>query len=421
MSNRLHRKHRKFRPLAVALVSMGLIVALASCGRGGAGASGGDPGISDSNIVLGATSAFSGPQSAYAALTKGSQAYFAKINDEGGVKSADGKSRTIELKTSDDAFQRARALANAKQLVQKDGVFALYGTVGTGTTLAVAPYSNANKIPLISAVTGDLSVGDAKANPWVTQAMPSFRIEAEVFAKYLQKVRPNGGKVAMLYQNDDYGQQYKKILETQLGGSGFAFVAEESYAVSDPDVSSQMGTLARSGADTFMDISTSKHSAQAITEAAQLGWRPLHLLNGLSASKKAILEPAGLDNSKGIVSAAYYKDPSDPHWNNDPGANEYRATMAKYQPSADPGDPFYAWGYFNAQMTVAAIKAMKGPTRAALMDAAHHLDNVTVNLLLPGIEINTTADSTTPIGAMQIEQFDGKQWNLMGDPVVVNK
>jgi branched-chain amino acid transport system substrate-binding protein len=406
-------RQKRFVGWLVALVA--LVVLAGGCGRSEGGGSGGgkaDPGVTDKTIKLGGSYPFSGPASAYRAIADGAKAQFAYVNSKGGV---DG--RKITFQTLDDAYEPPKAVANARRLVQQEQVFALFNTLGTPNNLAIWDYLNEQKVPQTYVATGASSFGsDVKAHPWTTGWQPNYVTEAKIYANYLKDNKPNA-KVAVLYQNDGFGKDLLGGFESGIEGSGVTIVAKESYEVTDPTITSQIRKLAGSGADTFLNITTPKFSALAIATIAKTDWRPLHILNNVGASKSLVLKPVGFENAKGIISATYFKDPEGPEWATDAAMKEYKDGMAKFAPRADPNEAFCAYGWTAAATMVKALQGMKEPTRAALMDSIRHMDTE-IPMLLPGIKVQMDGESDGfPIEAMQIMQFDGKNWKLQGDVI----
>jgi branched-chain amino acid transport system substrate-binding protein len=394
-----------------ALVALAL--ALAACGRDEEeeGDGGADPGITDESIKLGGSYPFSGPASAYRSIAEGAKAHFEYVNANGGV---DG--RKIEFLTLDDAYEPPRAVENARRLIQQEEVFALFNTLGTPNNAAIWDYVNEQEVPHLFVATGaSLWGADIDGHPWTIGWQPDYVTESQVYADFLEKEKPDA-KVAVLYQNDAFGEDLLNGFKEAIKGTKVKIVAEESYEVTDPTVSSQVAKLADSGADAFLNITTPKFSAQAIAAVAKLGWKPLHILNNVGASKALVLQPAGLENAQGIVSTSYYMDPEDPQWADDPAMKEYDAAMKKYAPRANPDDPFHIFGWGAASTMVEALEGMKEPTRKALMDSVRNLD-MEVPILLPGIEVKTGPDDGYPIEAMQIMRFEGENWKLQGDVI----
>jgi branched-chain amino acid transport system substrate-binding protein len=390
-------------------------LALGACGRddesssGGGGGGGSDPGITKTTIKLGGSYPFSGPASAYGTIGEGAKAYFKFLNAKGGVNG-----RKIEFKTLDDGYEPPKALQNARRLVQQDKVFAMFNTLGTPNNLAIWNFLNEQKVPQLFVATGASDWGkDVKAHPYTIGWQPNYVTEAKVYADYLKKAKPNA-KVAVLYQNDGFGKDLLGGFEDGIAGSGIKVVKKETYNVTDPTVSAQVGRLARSGADTFLNITTPKFAAQAIAAIAASDWKPLHLLNNVSADKNLVLKPVGLKNAKGIVSTAYFKDPQTAKWADDPAVKEYRDALKKYSPKSDPQDAFNMYGWTVATTMAKALEQMKKPTRASLMEAVRNLD-LEQGTLLPGNKVQTSPDDGYPLEAMQIVKFDGQNWQLQGD------
>jgi branched-chain amino acid transport system substrate-binding protein len=395
-----------------------LVVALATaaCGRdddddeGGGGGS--DPGITDDSIKLGGSYPFSGPASAYRSIEQGAQAYFSFANAKGGV---DG--RKIDFVALDDAYEPARAIQNARRLIQEEQVFALFNPLGTANNVAIWDYANKQEVPQVYVATGaSLWGADIAAHPWTIGWQPDYVTESQVYADYLKDEKPNA-KVAVLYQNDAFGEDLLNGFKEATKGTNIEVVAEESYEITDPTVSSQMSKLANSDADTFLNITTPKFGAQAIVAADKLGWKVLHIINNVSASKLLVLEPAGLDKSQGLISTTYFKDPASPEWSDDAAMREFKDALAKYQPRANPEDPFSVYGWAVAATMVEALKGMKEPTREALMESVRNMD-VEIPILLPGITVETSGDQDGyPIEAMQIQRFEGENWKLQGEVI----
>jgi branched-chain amino acid transport system substrate-binding protein len=396
------------------LATLALLVA--ACGRGdeddgGGGGGATDPGITDSEIKLGGSYPFSGPASAYRLIADGAETYFRFRNDQGGIKG-----RKIKFVTLDDAYEPPRAVQNARRLIEQEKVFALFNTLGTPNNLAIWDYVNQRKVPQVFVATGASYWGaDIDKHPWTIGWQPNYVTEAKAYADYLREEKPKA-KVAALYQNDAFGKDLLGGFEKAIEGSDIKVVARESYEVTDPTVASQVKKLAGSGADTFLNITTPKFSAQAIATIARTDWKPLHILNNVGASKTLVLTPAGLKNAKGIVSTQYYKDPEEPNWANDPAMREYKSALKKYKPRANPNEPFHVFGWAAAQTMAKALEQMKEPTRQAFMDAVRNMDTE-LPILLPGIKVQTGPDDGYPIEAMQIMRFDGSNWKLQGEVI----
>ena len=396
------------------LLLLALVLVAAGCGRdqGGEAAGAADPGITDSSVKLGGSYPFSGPASAYGTIAKGANAYFKFTNDKGGVNG-----RKIEFVTYDDGYEPQRALTNARRLVDQDKVFALFNTLGTANNIAIWDYANQQKVPQVFVATGASNWGtDIAGHPWTIGWQPNYVTEARVYAEYLKQEKPDG-KVAVLYQNDAYGKDLLGGFKAGIEGSGIEVVDEQSYEATAPSVASQVKQLAGSGADVFLNISTPKFAAQSIATIAQTSWKPLHVLNNVAASKAQVLKPVGLQHAQGIVSTAYFKDPEDQRWASDAAMTEYKTNLAKYEPDADPNDPYNAYGWTAANTMVKALEQMGDPTRAALMEAVRNL-SLDIPMLLPGVKVQTSGNSDGfPIEAMQITQFKGETFQLQGNVI----
>jgi branched-chain amino acid transport system substrate-binding protein len=371
------------------------------------------PGASDTEIKIGQTMPYSGPASAYGTIGKSEAAYLRMINDRGGING-----RKLNLISLDDGYSPPRTVEQIRKLVEDEQVLFTFQTLGTPSNTAIQKYMNARKVPHLFVATGATKWGDPQHFPWTIGWQPTYQHESHIYAKYILQNRPNA-KIAVLYQNDDYGKDYLKGFKDGLGSQGSKLiVAEASYEVTDPTVDSQMVALKASGADVLFDITTPKFAAQAIRKVHDIGWRPLHFLNVVSTSVAAVLQPAGLDKSVGLVSVAYFKDPTDPAWKDDKEVNDYLAFMKKYYPEGNPADGFNAYGYAVAQTLVQTLKQCGDDlTRENIMRQAANLKDVEVPMLLPGIRINTSQSDFYPIEQVQLIRFDGKTWVRFGDIV----
>jgi branched-chain amino acid transport system substrate-binding protein len=363
-------------------------------------------------IKLGQTMPYSGPASAYGTIGKVQGAYFKKINDEqGGVNG-----RKINLISLDDGYSPPKAVEQVRKLVEQEEVLALFQTLGTPGNSAIHKYVNAKKVPHLFLATGATKWDDPKNYPWTMGFNLSYQTEGAIYAKYLLKNKPTA-KVAILYQNDDYGKDYLKGIKDVLSGpNAKMIVAEATYEVADPTVDSQILTLKASGADTFINITTPKFAAQAIRKVHDTGWKALHLLNNVGASVGSVLTPAGLDKSIDIVTVQYYKDATDPQWKDDPAMLEWRGFMAKYYREGNVEDASNIYGYIAAQTMVQVLKQCgNNLSRDNIMKQAQSLKNFKQSLLLPGITINTSPTDHSPIDQAQLSKFNGKQWVLFGE------
>jgi branched-chain amino acid transport system substrate-binding protein len=370
-----------------------------------------DIGASDTEIKIGNIMPYSGPLSAYATIGKTIAAYFNKINAEGGIHG-----RKINFISYDDGFSPPKTVEQARKLVESDEVLLIFQSLGTPTNNAIQKYMNTNKVPQLFVATGATKFGDAKNFPWTMGWQPTYQIEGRIYAKYLLQNHPNG-KIAILYQNDDSGRDYIKGLKDGLEGK-IQVVAETPYEPTDPTVDSQIITLKASGADIFFNESSPKFAAQAIKKVAELGWKPVHLLASISASVGSVLRPAGLENSKGILSSGYLKDPTDPTWKGDPAIKEWAAFMDKYYSEGDKTSTFTVYGYLTAQTMVQVLKQCGDDlTRENVMKQAANLKDLDLGMLLPGIKINTGPSDYYPIKQMQMSRFNGQYGELFG-PVI---
>ncbi len=369
-----------------------------------------DPGASDSEIKIGQTMPYSGPASAYGTIGRVEAAYFKKVNDEGGVNG-----RKINFISVDDGYSPSKTVEMTRRLVEQDEVLLVFGGLGTPSNSAIHKYMNAKKVPQLFVATGATKWNDPKNYPWTMGWQPNYQTEARIYAHYILQTRPNA-KVALLFQNDDYGKDYLKGFKDGLGDKGRLIVAEASYEVTDATVDSQVLLLQSSGADTFFNITTPKFAAQAVRKAWDSGWKPLHFLNNVSASVGTVLAPAGLDKSVGIISTNYGKDPTDPQWANDPGFQAWVTFMKTYYADGSLADSFNVYGYSAAQTLVQVLKQCGDElTRENAMRQAARLKNFTTPMALPGIVINTNPFDFAPIKQMQLVRFDGKTWVLFGD------
>ena len=366
------------------------------------------PGVSDSEIKIGNIMPYSGPASAYGEIGKAEAAYFRKVNAEGGVNG-----RKINFISYDDAYSPPKTVEQARKLVESDEVLLIFQSLGTAHNTAIQRYMNSKKVPQLFVATGATKWNDPQRFPWTMGWQPSYQSEAHIYAQYLMKTHPQG-KIGVLYQNDDYGKDYLKGLKDGLKGK-MRIVAEAPYETTDATVDSPIINLKASGADIVFNVATPKFAAQAIKKIAELGWKPVHLLNNVSNSVGSVLKPAGFDNAKGVLSTAYFKDPTDPTWKDDPAYKEWSAFMDKYYPDGDKTSTFTVYGYVAARTLVAVLKQSgDNLTRDNVMKQAASLKNLELGMLLPGMRINTGPNDFAPIKQMQMEQFDGERFELFG-------
>lgn len=369
-----------------------------------------DTGASDTEIKIGQTMPYSGPASAYGQIGRAEMAYFQKINDEGGING-----RKIKLLSVDDGYSPPKTVEMVRRLVEQDEVLFIYQSLGTASNSAIHKYLNGKKVPQLFVATGATKWGDPKEYPWTMGWQPNYQTEGKIYAKDILTNLPNA-KVAVLYQNDDYGKDLLKGLKDGLGDKAAKLiVAEASYEVSDPTVDSQIVSLKGSGADVLVNITTPKFAALSIRKVYDIGWKPVHYLNNVGASVGSVLAPAGLDKSVGLITVAYLKDAVDTQWANDPAMKDFVAFMAKYLPDGKLADSNNVYGYSNAQTLVQVLKQCGDDlTRANIMRQAANLKDLQLPLALPGIKINTSPTDFYPFESLQLQRFDGKQWVLYG-------
>jgi branched-chain amino acid transport system substrate-binding protein len=370
-----------------------------------------DPGASDTEIKIGNTNPYSGPASAYGTIGKTIAAYFKMVNEQGGING-----RKVNFISYDDGYSPPKTFEMARKLVEQDQVLFLFQTLGTPCNTVIHKYMNSQKVPQSFVATGATKWNDPKNFPWTLGYQPNYQTEAKIYAAYVLKNHPNA-KIAILYQNDDYGKDYLKGFHDGLGAKAKTMIVKEvSYEPADPTIDSQIVQLQGSGADVFFNITIPKFAAQAIRKAYDIGWKPVHLLNNVSSSVGSVLKPAGLEKSVGILTTAYGKDATDPAWDNDPGMNKWRAFMKKYYPEGNLIDSSNVYGYGVSQVLHQVLKqAGNDLTRANIMKQAASLKNFETDVGLPGIKINTSPNDFAPIQQMQMARFDGKTWVRFGE------
>jgi ABC-type branched-subunit amino acid transport system substrate-binding protein len=400
------------RPLRWLAASAALAIAAISPNANAQAAKYG-PGASATEIKLGQTMPYSGPASAYGTIGKLHQAYFKMINDNGGING-----RKVNLISLDDGYSPPKTVEQVRRLVEQDEVLALFQTLGTPPNSAIHKYVNAKKVPHLLLATGATKWGDPKDFPWTMGFNLSYQSEGQIYAKWLLQNKPNA-KVAILYQNDDYGKDVLKGVKDGLGAAASKMIVKEAtYEVSDPTVDSQILTLQGSGADTFINITTPKFGAQAVRKAWDSGWKPLHIINNVSASVGSVLIPAGLEKAVGLMTVQYYKDPNDPQWKDDPAMLEWRAFMGRYYREGDPKDASNLYAYLAAQTMVQILKQCGNDlTRENVMKQAASLKNFKLPLLLPGMALNTSPTDFFPVQQAQLAKFTGERWQGFGDVI----
>ena len=397
----------------IALASAAAFALLAASSGGALAQKKYDTGATDTEIKIGNIMPYSGPASAYGVIGKTEAAYFKKINDAGGING-----RKINFISYDDGYSPPKTVEQARKLVESDEVLFIFNSLGTPPNSAIQKYMNAKKVPQLFVATGATKWNDPKDFPWTMGWQPSYQSEARIYAKYILREKPNA-KIAVLYQNDDYGKDYLKGLKDGLGAKASSMIiAEESFETTEPTIDNHVVKLKSTGADIFFNVTTPKFAAQAIKKVAEIDWKPLHILNNVSASVGSVIKPAGFENAQGIISAAYLKDVSDPQWENDAGMKEFLNFLAKDFPEGNKLDGSVEVGFAVAQTMVQVLKQCgDNLTRENIMKQAANLKDFRTEVLLPGIRINTSPTSFAPISSLQLMQFKGERWVLFGDVI----
>jgi branched-chain amino acid transport system substrate-binding protein len=371
------------------------------------------PGVTATEIKIGNLNPYSGPASAYGTIGKAIGAYFKLVNDQGGING-----RKINYITYDDSYSPPKTVEMARKLVEQDQVALIFQPLGTAANSAIHKYMNQMKVPQLFVATGASKWNDPKNFPWTMGWQPNYQTEGQIYARHILATVKDP-KIGILFQNDDYGKDYLKGFEEGLGAKAKTLIVmKQSYEVTDPTVDSQIVNLKNSGANVFFNITTPKFAAQAIKKAFDLGWKPVHYLNNVSISTATVLKPAGLEASKGLITALYGKEVSDPQWKNDKGFQDWLAWMKKYYPDGSVEDNSNAYGY-SVAMTLAQVLKQCGNdlSRENIMRQAANLKNLELPMLLPGIRINTSPDDFAPIEQEQLARFNGEVWEVFGDVV----
>jgi branched-chain amino acid transport system substrate-binding protein len=370
-----------------------------------------DVGATDTEIKIGNIMPYSGPASAYGVIGKTEQAYFNKINAEGGING-----RKINFISYDDGYSPPKTVEQARKLVESDEVLFIFNPLGTPPNSAIQKYMNQKKVPQLFVATGATKWNDPKEFPWTMGWQPNYQSESRIYAKYILKNMPNA-KIAILFQNDDYGKDYVKGLKDGLGAKAASMIiAEESYETTEPTIDSHIVKLKSTGADVFFNVTTPKFAAQAIKKNAEIEWKPVHFLNNVSASIGSVIKPAGFEASQNIISSAYLKDTSDPQWVNDAGMKAFDEFLTKYFPEGNRVDASVMYGYTVAQGLVHVLKNCgDNLTRENIMKQAASMRDLQLGGLLPGIKVNTSATDFAPISQLQLEKFKGEKWDLFGE------
>jgi branched-chain amino acid transport system substrate-binding protein len=382
----------------LALVTAALVLGAATGAR-----------AADDEIRIGNTMSYTGPAAAYGGIGKTVADYFSKINAEGGING-----RKIHFISYDDAYNAQKTVELTQKLVEEDKVQLIFASLGTAPNTAVRPYLNANKIPQLFLATGASTWDQPREFPWTMGFQPSYQAEAHIYAQYLLEQHPSGGKVAILSQDDDFGRDYVKGLKDGLGGK-LPTVAEATYKVTDANVNQQIAILKASGADIFFDVTTPKFAAMAIRRVAELGWKPEHIVPTVSDSAAAVMQPAGLQNSEGILSATYYLEAGDPAAANDPGYREWDTFMDRYATDVSKTNSLTVFGYLIAHAMVDVLRKCGDDfSRDNIMKQAASLKGLQIPMLIPGVVVNTSASDFAPVEQMQMQRFTDGRWERFG-------
>jgi len=369
-----------------------------------------DEGASDTEVRIGNTNPYSGPASAYGTIGKSIQAFFKMINDKGGING-----RKVNIISYDDGYAPPKTVEMVRKLVEQDKVLFLFQTLGTPPNTAIHKYLNGKKVPQLFVATGASVWGQPEKYPWTMGWQPDYVTEGVIYAKHIL-ANVKDAKIAVLMQNDDYGRDYLNGFKKGLGQNANKIVQVATYEVADPTVDSQIIALKNSGANVFFNITTPKFAAQAIKKANELGWKPAHYLNSVSASIGAVIKPAGFEASQGILTASYIKDATDPQWKNDADMKAWNEFMDKHYPQGDKTSTFPVYAYAVSSTLVEVLKrAGDNLTRANIMKQAASLKDLEVPLLLPGIKVNTSPSDFYPIQSVRLARMKGKIFELFGD------
>ncbi len=399
---------RKLTALAVP------VLALVVLGAAGARTTA-TPGLTPTTVLLGSSGPLTGEAAAAAGVLRGAEAYFKYVNARGGVNG-----RRIAFKYYDDAYDPAKAVQNARQLILEDQVFALFSTVGTNNNLAIRPFANASKVPQLFVASGATTFGrDYAQYPWTIGYLPTYSEEGQVYARYLLHTNGKKAKIAVLYQNDDYGKDMLAGLEKGLGANRSKIVAKVGYEPTATDVQSEVSQLKGSGANTFMVFAFGKFAIQAFQYAYKLGWKPQIYVNDV-ASASAIMKLMPQGTAEGSISIAFGKDPDTPAFANDPGTKLAGQIIKKYVPGGSPKDGFLVAGMASGFTMVDTLrKAGKNLTRGSLLKAATSLQEANNPFLVPGIVVRTTPTSRFPITQVKLQRWSKGHWRLLGGLVSV--
>lgn len=374
------------------------------------------PSWSADEIKIGNTAPYSGPASLYSAFAKVEAAYFKSINEKGGING-----RKINFISYDDAYSPPKTVEQTRKLVEDDDVLLIFHAVGSAPNASIQRYLNAKKVPQLFAASGNGRFADPKNFPWTMPFTSTINgLETSIYSKWIREHEPHA-KVAILFQNDEYGRDYVKAIKDAFGAEADKFIiAMEPYDIKDATIDSQLARLKASGATVFLNFSTPRFAALAVRRMAEMQWRPIHFLANISANINLVLKPAGLDNAKGIFTAGSFKEPGDRRWKDDPGIRRYLQFMSTYYPEGDPNDYIASIGYAAAQLLQKVlIQCGDDLSRENIMRQATSLKGVELDTLLPGIDVNTSPTQYYPMQKMQLLRFSGESWDSIGDPVAM--
>ena len=398
-------KHTMVTGLAAAGLVLGSALAFAAGQYG--------PGASDTEIKIGQTMPYSGPASAYGTIGKSTAAYFAMINEQGGING-----RKINFISRDDSYSPPKTVELVRKMVEEDQVLLTFNILGTPPNTAVQGYLNDNKVPQLFVATGADKWNDPKKFPWTMGWQPSYRVEARIYGRYILKNFPNA-KVAIVYQNDDFGKDYLTGLREGLGDkANKMIVASNTYETTDPTIDSQIVSLQGSGADTLLVAAIPKFAAQAIRKVADIGWKPNFFITNVSASVGSVMKPAGFEKAQGIITGGYLKDPNDPQWQSSAEYKAWLEFMKKYYSGGSLADVNNVYGYSAAETLVHVLKAAGNDlTRENIMKQAANIHDLKLPMALPGVTVSTSPTDFAPIKQMQLQKFEGETWKLFGEVI----
>ncbi|KWV51872.1 branched-chain amino acid ABC transporter substrate-binding protein [Bradyrhizobium macuxiense] len=372
----------------------------------------GPPAAADNDIRIGNIMPYTGPLAAFATIGRAEAAYFDMINQQGGI---DG--RKIKFISVDDSSNPKTAMEQTRDLVEKQNVQLMFGSFGTPDNLATRTYLNEKKVPQLFVASGDEAWAEPKPYPWTMGWQPTFRAEGRIYANYIQAAYPDR-KIAVLWQNDQFGRDLFKGLQEGLGATAGMIVADLAFDASETRIENQLGILKATGADILVFDGAPAIAARAIRSAANLDWHPVFILDNASASIASALRPAGLQNSLGVISTSFLKDAGDASWKEDPHIKAWFAFMNKYFPDGDKDDLYAVFGYAAADTLLQVLRQCGDDlSRENIMRQAASLKNYQTPVALPGIVINTSPQDFRPIKQMRLVQFDGNAWQPIGDVV----